>query len=114
MDSGSAKPRFISEPLRPSAEFVDTGALSRGEPPLPREFHRGDELLAIDGIIKTWRSTNTDRGDVYLARHWYEVRLHDGRIGVIYFDRKARGERPRWWLYTITGESDSPRERSSQ
>jgi hypothetical protein len=95
--------RFVSEPLTASHESVDTGALSRGEPLLPKEFGWHDERLEVRDVVRTWRSTHTDRGDTYLARHWFEVALADGRVAVVYFDRKSRRDQPRWWLYTLTG-----------
>ncbi|HZW53923.1 MAG TPA: DUF6504 family protein [Candidatus Elarobacter sp.] len=100
--------RFVSEALTASAESVDTGGLSRGEPALPKSFAWHGERLAVREVVRTWRSTNTDRGDTYLARHWFEVALDDGRVAVIYFDRKARRGEARWWLYTITGEDAPP------
>jgi hypothetical protein len=102
-------PDFVSEALRASAECVDNGALSRGEPALPKEFGWRTERLVVRGVRRTWRSTNTDRGDTYLARHWYEVELDDGRVAVVYFDRKARRETPRWWLYTLAGRTKEER-----
>jgi hypothetical protein len=99
--------RFVSEALTASPEHVDTGALSRGEPSLPREFGWHDERLVVRDVVRTWRSTVTDRGDVYLAKHWFELALDDGRVAVVYFDRKTRREQPRWWLYTIA-EPPSP------
>ncbi len=104
--------RFVSEPVAPSDEWLDSPALSRGEPALPQRFRWHDDDLAVADVRRTWRSTNTDRGDTYLARHWYEVALHDGRIAVIYFDRKARTGRSRWWLYTIA-EGDAGPEREA-
>ena len=56
-------PQFVSEALSASAECVDTGALSRGEPPLPKEFGWRGERLAVREVVRTWRSTVTDRGD---------------------------------------------------
>ena len=94
---------FASEPLEPAAEALDTGAQSRGEPALPSVFTRRGERLTIAEVVRTWRSTNVDRGDAYLARHWYEVRAVDGRVAVLYFDRKARRGSARWWLYTLEG-----------
>lgn len=96
--------RFVSEALTASHECADTGGLSRGEPPLPKEFGWREERLVVRDVVRTWRSTNTDRGDTYLARHWYEVALEDGRVAEIYFDRKSRRGEARWWLYTISGE----------
>ena len=96
--------RFVSEALVPGAAFMDTPALSAGEPPLPRTFRWRDAPLEIATIERTWRSTNPDRGDDYLARHWFEVRTTDERVAVLYFDRKARRESARWWLYTISDD----------
>ena len=93
--------QFVSEALAASAETIDTGGLSRGEPPLPNAFDWRDERLEVREVLRTWRSTNTDRGDTYLARHWFELALADGRTAVVYFDRKAHRGQARWWLYTI-------------
>ena len=93
----------MSEALGASSDHVATGALSRGEPPLPREFTWHDERLVVRDVVRTWRSTITDRGDTYLAKHWFEIALEDGRVAVVYFDRKTRRSQPRWWLYTLDG-----------
>jgi hypothetical protein len=106
------KTRFVSEPVTTSDEWIDSGALSRGEPALPRRFGWHDESLLVAEVRRTWRSTTTDRGDTYLARHWFEIALEDGRVAVVYFDRKARGGQARWWLYTIA-EGDAVPERES-
>lgn len=103
----ASAPQFISEALRASAESIDDGALSRAEPALPAAFTWRDERLVVASVVRTWRSTNTDRGDVYLARHWYELALEDGRAAVVYFDRKSRRNQPRWWLYTISDSRGS-------
>ena len=100
-------PHFVSEGLTASAECVDTGALSRGEPLLPKDFGWRGERLVVRDVVRTWRSTVTDRGDTYLARHWFELALDDGRMAVIYFDRKSRRDKPRWWLYTLSEASPS-------
>jgi transposase len=92
---------FVSEALVPGDDFIDSAALSAGEPPLPRRFRWQNTELEIASVVRTWRSTNTDRGDVYLARHWFEVKTTGERIAVIYFDRKAKRGGARWWLYTI-------------
>jgi hypothetical protein len=93
--------RFVGSALKPAPTFMESAALSQGEPPLPSAFLWNDTWLRIEAIVKTWRSIKTDRGDDYLAKHWYNVRLDGDRDAVIYFDRKARPGRPRWWLYTI-------------
>ena len=91
--------KFVSEGIDAAGGF-DPETMSRGEPSLPPEFRWRDRTLVVQRVVRTWRSTKVDRGDAYLARHWYEVDLQAGERAVIYFDRRAqRG--PRWWLYTI-------------
>ena len=97
--------RFVSKPIAPEGAAFDVDTMSHGEPSLPPAFRFGDELLTIGELRKTWRSTKTDRGDVYLKRHWFEFSTTDGRIAVVYFDRGARRGQPRWFLYTLTSAS---------
>jgi len=93
--------RFVSEALRTSGDLFEA-KFGNGEPPLPARFTWRDEELVVDAVVRTWRSTNTDRGDTYLARHWYAVHLADGRGATLYFDRKARRGSANWWLYSLT------------
>jgi hypothetical protein len=95
-------PRFIGAALVPATTFVGSSALSQGEPPLPSAFRWGSDDLPVVEVLATRRSTKNDRGDDYLAKHWYEFRTSGDRRAVVYFDRKARTGRPRWWLYSIT------------
>jgi hypothetical protein len=67
-----------------------------------QRFSLGLGRLAGRRSLATRRSTKNDRGDDYLAKHWYEFRTSGDRRAVVYFDRKARTGRPRWWLYSIT------------
>ncbi|HMD02290.1 MAG TPA: DUF6504 family protein [Candidatus Baltobacteraceae bacterium] len=93
-------PRFISEALVPGGVF-DAAPVTRGEPALPARFAWHAEVLRVCALRRAWRSTKTDRGDVYLKRHWFELELEDGRNAVVYFDRQGRRGEPRWWLYTL-------------
>ncbi len=85
---------FVSEKIEPEGGSFDTAAMSRGEPSLPPAF-------AV--VRRTWRSTRVDRGDTYLARHWFEFDTPDHRVAVVYFDRQARRGEARWTLYSLTG-----------
>jgi hypothetical protein len=91
---------FVGKALVPDGA-PDVATLSHGEPSLPAAFIFGDERLTVDAVVRTWRSTKSDRGDVYLKKHWFEFRATDGRLAVVYFDRGARAGAPRWWLYTL-------------
>jgi Family of unknown function (DUF6504) len=101
--------RFVSEAIAPGGDF-DVEKLARGEPGLPEFFVWRDETLRVAALRRTWRSTRTDRGDVYVKRHWFDVLLDDGKSAVVYFERQARRGTPRWWLYTIgnSGQEADP------
>lgn len=91
---------FVSEPLQP----VGAASAVSGEPQLPGAFvHRG-ETIEVGRVLRTWRSTKTDRGDVYLKRHWFEFESTDGRVITVYFDRAAKRNQPAWWLFSMTND----------
>ena len=94
------KKSFVGQSIEPDGTF-DPVTISHGEPSLPASFRWHDETLSIQDTIRTWRSTKEDRGDIYLAKHWFEVWLSDGRRAVVYFDRQGKRGAARWWLYTI-------------
>jgi hypothetical protein len=101
-------PRFVSEPLEPAAGAFDPAPMSHGEPALPPEFRWHGERMIVARVLRVWRSTKIDRGDAYLARHWFEIATGDGRVAIIYFDRQARAGKHRWWIYTIDGAPEAP------
>jgi len=65
--------RFVSEPVKPEAGSGDVGAMSRGEPGLPRAFTWRGTRYEVASVEATRRSTGTDRGDVYVRKHFYEI-----------------------------------------
>ena len=89
--------RFISQPLH-----ADAGPPAGNmEPSLPQEFDWSGERLIVVTVLRSWRSTKMDRGDVYLKRFWFEFTLPDARVATVYFDREAKPGSPHWWLYTL-------------
>jgi hypothetical protein len=90
----------VSAPLAPADEGFITPASGR-EPPVPRAFQWGGRTLLIAAVLRRWRSTKTDRGDVYLKRHWYELGTDTGAKLEVYYDRESRPGASSWWLYTI-------------
>jgi hypothetical protein len=96
------EPQFVSEPIVPASDHFEIATMALGEPSLPPAFSWRDELLTVSSVVRTWRSTKTDRGEDYLKRHWFEFDVVDGRRAVVYFDRGARRGAARWWLYTLT------------
>ncbi len=73
----------------PAGEGFLTAA-GGGEPPVPRAFLWGDRRLCVGAIVRSWRSTKSDRGDAYLKRHWFELTIESGERIEVYYDREAR------------------------
>lgn len=92
--------KFVSRPIAPAGEGFLTPASGR-EPPVPSAFLWGSRTLLVSEVLRSWRSTRTDRGDVYLKRHWYELRTVTGAKLEVYYDRESRLNASPWWLYTI-------------
>lgn len=92
--------RFVSRPLVATGEGFVTAA-SGSEPPVPRAFRWNGRTLVIVSVLRTWRTTKTDRGDAYLKRHWFELRTDDGASIEVYYDRESRRGASQWWLYAI-------------
>jgi len=96
--------QFISEPVEPEAGSADVGAMSRGEPGLPRAFTWRETRYEIASVESTRRSTGTDRGDVYVRKHIYDIVTTCGKRMTIYFERNPTNKtarKHRWWLYSI-------------
>jgi Family of unknown function (DUF6504) len=92
--------RFVSGPLAPLGDGFITAA-DGSEPPVPRAFRWGDRTLTVGAVVRSWRSSKTDRGDAYLKRHWFELRTVCGNTIEVYYDREARRGAAQWWLYVI-------------
>ena len=96
---------FISELLSPAAD-PDPVRMSRGEPGLPASFLWRKQEFRVVEVLKTWKETGPcshGSGEIYLRKHCYQLRMHDGSLWSVYFERQARSAREtkhRWWLYT--------------
>lgn len=101
--SPERKPAFISERITPEPGSSDVGAMSRGEPGVPQAFLWRCERFETSRLVSTRRDMKTDRGDVYVRRHYYEIETADQLRMVIYFERNPsdRSKRKAWWLYTL-------------
>jgi hypothetical protein len=92
--------RFVSAAIEPAGNAYVTAATGT-QPPVPRAFSWDGRQLVIAGVVRAWRSSKNDRGDVYLRRHWFELRIDTGATIEVYYDRQTRGRTCRWWLYAI-------------
>jgi len=98
---------FVSEEIVPSIGTFDPTVMAKGAPALPGRFRWRDTEYTVAEVIKTWKESGPDKypsGQMYLRKHWFEVRTTDGAIMMIYFERQARSKhdaKKRWWLYSI-------------
>jgi hypothetical protein len=92
---------FVSKAITPEGGSFNADTISTGEPSLPRSFQYDSVQLVVKELRRTWKSTKTDRGDVYVKRHWFEFETEDGRTATVYFDRGAKRGQPRWFLFTL-------------
>jgi phosphoribosylglycinamide formyltransferase-1 len=104
--------RFVGEALAPVADTFDTGRMAAGGPGLPRAFVWRGETLEIAAVERTWQETGPCRHgspEVYVRKHWFEVRARGGTVLRLYFDRRPRGGRgaARWWLFSIRTPVDA-------
>ncbi|MBV8338838.1 MAG: GNAT family N-acetyltransferase [Candidatus Eremiobacteraeota bacterium] len=96
--------QFISERIAPEAGAFDPGAMSRGEPALPRTFRWRGQRFEVARVVQSARRMGQDRGDSYVRRHYHDIETTDAVRMSLYFDRnpRDRNARKQWWLYTLT------------
>ena len=101
---GGGGEEFVGQAITPTPGTFDATAMARGEAGVPREFTWRGRTYTVVELLASWKGTGTDRGETYLRRHWFHVRVASGETITLYCDRQARNaKRPkaRWWLYTI-------------
>ena len=97
---------FVSEAVVPEVGSFDAAAMSRGEPGLPRAFTWRGRRYEVAQVLSTYKTSTPDRGEMYLRRHWFQVRALTGERMTLYCERQAKNRnRPkaRWWLYSVGG-----------
>lgn len=107
-DAGLALPppeRLVSQPIRP----VDPGdaliAWTVGEPLLPKAFLWQQATIRLEQCLEKWKeSAAAEGGERYVRKHWYRVRLADGRVAKLYCLRRPDHRRKaalRWRLFSL-------------
>jgi SAM-dependent methyltransferase len=104
--------QFISEAITPDAGSFGLPAVA-GEPALPRRFAWRQRTYEVREVVRAWKEHEPDRthgsGELYLRKHWFEVRVDDGSVMKLYFQRQpasGRAAKVRWWLYTRRAAGD--------
>jgi hypothetical protein len=101
--------RFVSETIKPVAGTFDTTSMAKGEPGLPGRVVWRDKEYEVAEVLKKWQELGpckSGSSEMYLRKHWFEIRCTDGTEMTIYFERQPRSKRQnkkRWWLHTVKG-----------
>ncbi|MFQ5589749.1 MAG: DUF6504 family protein [Phycisphaerae bacterium] len=99
---------LISEPVTPHAGTFNAARMGMGEPGLPSGFDWRGRSLEVVEPLRAWKHSSREgaraKGDLYLRRHYYELRMSDNSVWNVYFVRqapKSGSAKRRWFLYTI-------------
>jgi hypothetical protein len=101
-------PELISEPITPHPGTSDTSRMGRGEPGLPSGFvWRGTSYDVLEEL-EAWKESSREGartgGQLYLRRHYFQLRMSDDTIWTVYCTRqtpRSGDPKKRWFLYTI-------------
>jgi len=75
--------------------------MARGEPGLPASFTWRGRVYVVGKLLAKRKKTGSDRGDVYVRRHLFEIETTTGERMTIYCDRQTPRRGSRWWIYTV-------------
>ncbi len=84
-----------------------------GEPGVPQRFRWRGRDLEVAEVLGSWKEHGDcthGSGERYVRKHSYRLRMRDGIVLEVYFQRsfgrsKNRGQ-PRWWVRSM--ETASP------
>jgi DNA polymerase-4 len=102
------RPRLVSEEIQPEGGAFDAVAMARGEPGLPPAFAWRGVVHGVAVRLRSWKGFRPDTGspEMYLRRHYHELRMEDGTTWVVYCLRQTgsrQAARHRWFLEKVLG-----------
>ncbi len=100
-DAGEVPRELVSEPLEPDPGSFSRDGVPAGAPAWPLRFRWRDRDYAVAAIERVWKTTNASpytTGDIYVRRHYADVRTACGERLRIYADRSGR--RGRWMVHS--------------
>jgi DNA polymerase IV len=102
------RPRLVSEEIQPEGGAFDAAAMARGEPGLPPSFAWRGARYVLAARVRSWKGFRPDVAspEMYLRRHYHELRMENGATWVVYCLRHVEGRRAaghRWFLEKILG-----------
>ncbi len=99
---------FVGEAIAGTPATFDAEAMARGEPGLPAGFRWRQADYQVVERLASWKGTSREggraQGELYLRRHYYKLRMSDGRVWTVYFVRQtpmSGSPKRRWFLYSI-------------
>jgi phosphoribosylglycinamide formyltransferase-1 len=101
------RPAFVSETIVPLAASFDTAGMATGGPGVPKRFRWRAEEVEVAEVLESWKEYGDcthGSGERYVRKHGFRVRLGDGRVLRLYFQRhfgKQRASRTRWWIQSL-------------
>lgn len=108
---------FISERLLPVPGSADAAGMARGEPGLPARFTWRDEEYTVVEVLRKWKTSGRckhgpSKGptEMYLRRHWFEIRTVPELIMTVYCQRQASSTKQRmarWFVYSVRRPSQA-------
>ncbi len=103
--------QFVSEPITPEPGTFSTGPMATGLASLPGAFQwRNRRYRIVECLEHGKQSAVEPRGELYLRRQVFVVRLDSGQLATLYVLRQAprgaspRAARRRWFMYSIEPE----------
>jgi hypothetical protein len=116
MDMSESESRFIGEPI--TVEY-DESPLFPKKPTCPQRIIWAGEVMAVVSLVQEWRNFERRgrmqsnmrpanikkaalRGSWGVGRYFFRIKVADGRLFDIYYDRAPKGQEQRhgsWHLY---------------
>ena len=73
---------------------------------MPKRFSWRNQNFEVAELLRTWKTSTRERGELYLRRHWFEILTRDGPRMTLYCERQtknAKKPKQRWWVYSVAG-----------
>lgn len=96
---------LISEAVEPGGGWLSVDGMGRGEPGVPEQLTWRGRQTQVAECVRTWRKFGPEpTGELYLRRHYFELRMSDGGTWIVYCLRqagRAGAAARRWYLERV-------------
>lgn len=102
--------QFVSEPIWPDRQSLDTARMAAGMPGLPGRFTWREHDYIVARVLRHWTETSGchhGSAEQYVRKHWFEIQTACGKQMKLYFERQPRSTRARtqrWWLFSVCNQ----------